>query len=146
MNEFEINGIKYRISKLDAFKQFHVTRKIAPIVPTLIPIFVRFTADKKLSDDIGALSELLGPFADGIAEMSDEASEYVIATCLGACQRSTGPNGWTAVWSKQANQCMFDDMDLGAIMQVVIKVVQDSLGPFIQGLLTSQQSNPTAEA
>lgn len=143
MNEFEINGIKYRISKLDAFKQFHVTRKIAPIVPTLIPIFVRISANKNISDDIGALSELLGPFADGIANMSDEASEYVIATCLGACQRNTGANNWAAVWNKQAGQCMFDDMDLGAIMQVVLKVVQDSLGPFIQGLLTSQQGNPT---
>lgn len=146
MQEFEINGKKYRIGKLDAFKQFHVTRKIAPIVPTLIPVYVRITTDGGVKDDLEKLSELIMPFADAMAEMSDEASEYVIATCLSVCQRA-GADGttWSPVWDKAGNICMYDDLDLGGIMQIVIKVVQDSLGPFIQGLLTSQAaSNPTA--
>jgi hypothetical protein len=143
--EFELNGIQYRTSRLHAFSQFHVSRKIAPIVPTLIPIFVRLSQDKKLTEDLGAFSELLGPFAEGLAGMSDDDSEYIIATCLAVVSRNNNGN-WAAVWNKSANACMFDDMDLGVMMQIVIKVVQDSLGPFIQGLLMSQAGTANLEA
>lgn len=140
MIEFELQGQTYRIGKLDAFKQWHVSRRIAPIVPTLIPIFMEIS---KGSKDIPSISELLQPLADCLAGMSDEQSEYVIATCLSVAQRKSGSN-WAAVWNKGANACMFDDMDLSVIIQIVIKVVQDSLGPFIQGLLMSQQGSPMA--
>lgn len=143
--EFDLSGNTYRAGKLDAFKQFHVSRKIAPIIPTLVPVFVRLSQDKKLTEDLGAFSELLGPFAEGLAGMSDADSEYIIATCLAVVSRNA--NGtWAAVWNKSANACMFDDMDLGVIMQIVIKVVQDSLGPFIQGLLMSQAGTVNLEA
>ena len=138
MVEFELSGNTYRIGKLDAFKQFHVSRKIAPIIPTLIPVFVRLSQDKKLTEDLGAFSELLGPFAEGLASMSDEDSEYIIAMCLAVVSRKAGGDTWAGVWNKSANSCMFDDMDLGVMIQIVIKVIQDSLGPFIQGLLMSQ--------
>ena len=139
MVEFELQGNTYRAGKLDAFKQFHVSRKIAPILPTLIPVFVSLSRDNKLTEDLGAFSELLTPFADGIANMSDEASEYVIATCLSVVSRRQENDTWAKVWS--GGGCMFDDMDLGVIIQIIIKVIQDSLGPFIQGLLMSQAGN-----
>lgn len=143
--EFQINGVNYRAAKMDAFKQFHVSRKIAPIVPTLIPVFVRLSQDKKLTEDLSAFSELLGPFAEGIAGMSNDDSEYIIATCLGVVSRQSGDT-WAGVWNRSANSCMFDDMDLGVMMQIVIKVIQDSLGPFIQGLLMSQAGNQISAA
>lgn len=137
MVEFELQGNTYSVGKMDAFKQFHVSRKIAPIVPTLIPIFVKLAKDKKLTDDLEAFSLLLGPFAEGIAGMSDESSEYIIATCLAVVKRKQGDT-WATIWNNNGKVCMFDDMDLGVIMQLVLRVVQDSLGPFIQGLLMSQ--------
>lgn len=143
MVEFEINGQTYRATRLDAFRQFHVSRRIAPIIPTLIPVFVKLAREGSLSEDISGLSELLVPFADGIANMSDEVSEYVLANCLSVVQRKNGTN-WASVWNANAKACMFDDMDLGVLMQLVIKVIQDSLGPFIQGLLMSQASGPQA--
>lgn len=143
MTEFDVGGQTYRVGKLDAFRQFHVSRRIAPIIPTLVPVFVKMARDGNLTDDIAGLSEVLVPFAEGIANMSDEASEYVMANCLSVVQRKNQA-GWAAVWNTQGKVCMFDDMDLGIIMQLVMKVIQDSLGPFIQGLLTSQQSGPQA--
>ena len=143
MTEFEVGGQTYRIGKLDAFRQFHVSRRIAPIIPTLVPVFVKLAREGSLTNDIAGLSELLVPFAEGIANMSDEASEYLIANCLSVVQRKNA-TGWAQVWNTQGKVCMFDDMDLGIIMQLVMKVIQDSLGPFIQGLLTSQASGPQA--
>ena len=125
---------------MDAFKQFHVSRRIAPIIPTLIPIFVKLSKDGSLLADFGALSEVLAPFAEGLSNLSDEASEYVVASCLSVVQREQGKN-WASVWSASNNVCMFDDMDLSVMIQIVIKVIQESLGPFIRGLLISPESN-----
>ncbi len=142
MTEFDLAGNTYRFGKMTAFQQFHVSRRIAPIIPTLVPVFVKISQDGNLLADLPGLAEVLQPFADGLAAMSDEASEYVMSNCLSVVQRKHS-NGWTAVWNSNAKVCMFDDMDLGTIIQIVVRVIQDSLGPFIQGLLTSQTSDPT---
>jgi len=143
MIEFELNSQSYRIGKLDAMRQFHLSRRIAPIIPTLIPVFVKLSNEGSLKSNLIGFADVLGPFAQGIADMSDEAGEYIIGACLSVTQRSNG-QGWANVWSAQAKACMFDDMDLGTIMQIVMRVIQDSLGPFISGILTSQQGSPAA--
>jgi len=141
MTEFEINEQTYRIGKLNAFVQFHISRRIAPIIPTLIPIFVKISKDGSVTKDVSGLAEVMTPFAEGIAQMSDESSEYVLSHCLSIVQRKHNGN-WTPVWSAQNKVCMFEDMDLGVLIQVTMKVIQDSLAPFISGLLTSQASSP----
>jgi hypothetical protein len=142
MLEFSIGDNQYRAGKLDAFKQLHVSRRVAPIIPTLIPVFVKISQDGSMAKDMSGLAALLGPFADGLANMSDESSEYVISTCLSVVHRQASGGNWAPVWNKGAKACMFDDMDLGDLIQIAIKVIADSLGPFIQGLLTSQASSP----
>lgn len=140
--QFDINGESYQATKLDAFKQFHLSRKIAPVLPTLFPLFFEISRGKDLTKDMDGLAAMLQPFADSLADLSDEHSEYVLRTCLSAVRRKQGEK-WVPVWSESAKACMFDDMDLGVMMQVAMNVIQDSLGSFIQGLLTSQAGNPT---
>ena len=140
--DFTIGDKQFRAGKLDAFAQFHVSRRIAPIIPTLIPLFVKIAQDGNLAKDMLGVSQLLGPFADGLANMSDETSEYVLSTCLSVVRRQATGGNWAPVWNKQAKSCMFDDMDLGDLIQVTIEVIKDSLGPFIQGLLMSQMGSP----
>ena len=53
--EIDLNGHRYSIGKLSAKQQFHMSRRIAPIVPTLIPVFVRLAAGgKRISEDRAA--------------------------------------------------------------------------------------------
>lgn len=141
MMEFMIGDKNFVAGKLDAFKQLHVSRRIAPIIPTLVPIFVKLAKDGSMKD-LSGLAELLTPFAEGLAGMSDESSEYVISTCLSVVKRQAAGGNWSPVWSQSAKACMFDDMDLGDLIQICVKVIQDSLGPFIRGLLTSQMGSP----
>lgn len=137
MIEFNIAGQQYRAGKLNAFQQFHVSRRVSPLLPLLVPVFVKLSKGGKLSDDISALAEVLAPFADGLAQMPDESAEYVLSTCLSAVQRKSG-DVWAPVWSQSAKTCMFDDIDMGVMIPIVVRVVQDSLGGFINGLLSSQ--------
>ena len=43
MVEIELGGNAYRIGKMNAFGQFHVSRKLAPVVPALIPVMSSVT-------------------------------------------------------------------------------------------------------
>lgn len=140
MAEFQISGITYKAGKLSAFSQFHVSRRIAPIIPTLIPLYSEAaTSDGGIGSNLDKLATLLQPFADGLANLKDEDAEYILNECLGVVTREH--NGkFTPVWSKSGKVAMFDDLDLGVMMQIVIEVIKDSLLPFIRGLLTSQRA------
>lgn len=153
MSEFELGADTFRIGKLNAFQQFHLSRKVAPVIPTLIPVFLKLQASAKttpadgdsgpaqspLSGDLGALAEMLQPFADGIAGMPDETAEFILSTCLGVVQRKQGAT-WFPVWSAGQNVCMFDDLDLGVMMKLSVRVITESLGPFLRGMLTGQST------
>jgi hypothetical protein len=172
--EFEIDGHEYRIGKLSAFQQFHVSRKIAPILPPLIPVVMKVRAAVQsgapksdgsdpsdiaaLPDgaeakvpaadtptlDIASLPEILQPLADALSAMPDEAAEYVIGTCLSALKRKIpDKDHWAPVWNPSGKVLMFADLyDLSAYMKLVVRVVMDSLGPFIAGFLTGPGTGP----
>jgi hypothetical protein len=145
MTETELNGQTYRIGRLNAFQQLHVSRKIGPLIPKLVPAFVALSSDKDAFADMGKLSEIAAPFAEAFAEMPDEVVEYVVGTCLGIVQRKQG-SAWAPVWSSQGACLMFDDVDLTTILPLVVRVITDNLGPFISGLLTGQMQPNQSQA
>jgi hypothetical protein len=161
--EFNHDGVQYRIKKLNAIEQWHLNRKIAPLIPPLIPVFLKMARESALAEvmakereaqgkapvdtafDVESIAGLLGPFAEGIATMSDSDSEYVINTCLSAIQRNISANVWMPVWSVAAKASQFPELnDLSNVLPLVIKVIWDALGPFIKGLLTAQASQTQA--
>lgn len=146
MNEFEMDGNRYRINKLDTIKQWHLSRKVSPLIPPLIPVFMKIARAGGLMNDIEGIGELLGPFAEGISTMSDEHSEYVFNTCLGAVQRFNGVDSkWLRIWVPESRMSMFPELnDISKAIPIVVKVIWDALGPFINGLLTAQQTEEPA--
>lgn len=169
--EIELSGKRYQIGRLNAMQQFHVSRRIAPIIPSMIPVLMKFYAEIERTRNaaanaaLGALAagedapssveqrDVLGlvdtiapvlqPFADALAGLKDEDAEYVFGTCLSVVERQH-QNGWAKVWSAAHKTSMFDDMDIGSMLPLVVRVVVENLGPFINGLLTSQASSPAA--
>lgn len=150
MAEFTVNGQGYRTARIDAMRQFHLSRKIAPIIPALIPVFARLAESQKaenakpLSSDLAGMAQLFEPFAEAIANMPDETAEYVMGTCLSVVSRQQGTT-WSPIWNDRQKVCMFDDIDTGVMVQIAAHVVRESLGPFLAGLLsTSAQSQVPA--
>jgi hypothetical protein len=161
MVEFQIGEVQYRSGKLDTFKQLHVSRKIAPLVPKILPAFVSIALAKKRlnakdatigdaledvkqvsSDDVDLIAKAIGPVMDLVAEMSEQDVEYVFSNCLAVVQRKQGRD-WVHVWRNEA--LMFDDIDLPTMTQITMKVVWDNLGPFISGLLAKSATGSPAE-
>lgn len=132
--EFEINGQQYRSGKLNARQQFHVARRLAPVLGGLA------AASQGASTDF---AHFLQPIADAIAGMSDADCDYILDTCLGVVQRQQG-SAWALILVNKAQ--MFDDIDLGVMLQIASKVITENLGGFFQGSAASVLSTQTATA
>lgn len=145
--ELTLGGAEYSIGKMSAMKQLHVSRRVAPLIPKLIPIFMRMRDSKvSLGEDLGALSDILQPLAESLAEMGDADAEYVINACMAVVQRKT-QFGWTSAWNEQARSPMFEsDMGLDVLLPLTVRCIVANLGPFIQGLLTSPAGSPETPA
>lgn len=147
----EIGEYKYQIGKLNALDQLHVSRRIAPIIPTIAPLLVQLV-DAGLTDldegeplDIEMLKTLapsFQPFAEALAEMTDEHTEYVLSKCMSVVRRKTN-DGFAAVW--RGKSPAFDDMEMSEILPLVIAVLRSSLGNFMAGLHTSQTKATEAQ-
>ena len=149
MIEFEQDGAQYRTLVIPAKTQANISRRLLPLILPLVPAFnaivkTRATAGGAL-DFLEPLAEMLQPFAEAFADMKDDRFDYIYDVALTALQRRVGEN-WMPVVSR-GNVVMFEDLkDLGKTLPLIIKVLTDSLGPFIQGLLTGQQQTETTAA
>ncbi|ENA0235485.1 hypothetical protein ABFG72_003498 [Acinetobacter baumannii] len=147
----QIGNYDYEIGRLNAIDQFHVSRKIAPIIPTIMPILTELAKGElqkiieKLEsaeeNDVSGLAEAnleslgsaLQPLMDTFAKMPEDDVDYVIKKCLTVVSR----NGAKVV---VRDAIMFDDLGMEHILPLTIAVIRTNLGNFIQGLLTKALS------
>jgi hypothetical protein len=132
--ECEIKDQTYRSGKLNARQQFHVARRLAPVLGGLA------TASQGKTDDFATF---LQPIADAIAGMSDADCDYVLDTCLAVVQRQQG-SSWANILVNKSQ--MFDDIDMGVMLQLAAKVITENLGGFFQGNAASLRSTSAAAA
>ncbi len=119
--DFKVGEYNYRSGRLTAFQQFHVARKLGPILAKLGPSSGR----EGLS-----MIDLLEPAVDALAEMPEADCDYVLRRCLSVVQRQVG-TAWQSVWNDSAKRLMFEDIDLAAMIQISMQVLGDNLGNFI---------------
>jgi hypothetical protein len=152
MAEVEIDNVRYMINKMNVFDQAHVARKVAPIWFSMGRGFAAaVAANQALNGEAngvdeedgevspGTMFEVMMPLSEILAKMSDEDVDYVLKKCLSVCARWNGQT-WTRMM--QGGTLMFQDIDLGTLIQLTMSVVQDNLAPFLPGLLV--QNSPTA--
>ncbi|MFP1135732.1 phage tail assembly chaperone [Acinetobacter baumannii] len=163
----EINGVEYSIGRLNAVDQFHVSRKIAPIVPKLMPIIAE-VAKGDLTKIIAAIEaneekvkkakesgEVEGDFQDpetnpdldDLTPLADAFSPLMevfasmpegdVNFIIYKCLSVVKRGG--AVVCRN-NTIMFDDLDMTQLLPLVIATIRINLGNFILGLLTQESS------
>lgn len=113
MGEATINGVAYRIGKLNALQQLHVGRRVLGV----------------LANGAQGSQQLLG----AISAMPDEQVDYVVNRCLAVVQRCTGtPGAVGASWAPVMGSAgiMFQDMDAAALLQLTVEVVKENLMGF----------------
>ncbi|MBU9564145.1 hypothetical protein KTE54_26025 [Burkholderia multivorans] len=76
--EIELNGTRYAIGKLSAMQQFHVSRRIAPIIPPMIPVLMKFYAELEQADLVreqARANAALAALAEGAGETATPGAE-----------------------------------------------------------------------
>lgn len=135
---FEHNGIKYRAEEIDAMKQFHVVRRLAPVLAQLAAAFSKTTVGTSLKAtaepvaaaaiDTGAAVAGLEGVATALASLTDDDANYVLHTLLAHVTREQPGAGWHKV--SNGSQLMFADLKLPALMFLAFKALQENLGDF----------------
>lgn len=137
--EFEIKGINYRAGKLDVFQQLKVSRKLLPVLAGLVSEISTLKAQAAAGKSAAILEIVLPRIAETLASLPDEDVNAVIHPCLGVVSRQH-LKSWTPVFSQ--GELMFDDIDLFIMLQLVARVVADSLGNFLKELPASATPDP----
>lgn len=127
----EINSIKYDIGRLSPLKQFHLVRRIVPLLAKSSEGIAALQSGAAQSS--GDLAKMILPMVDELARMPDEEAEYIIFTCLSVVRRDSGGSGWSPVLTRE-NTLMFEDIGMEAMLKLVAEVVKVNLSGFFAGL------------
>ena len=143
MSVVEIEGQKYEIGKMSAEVQFHVFRRVMPLIRPIM-ISLRAQGLQEGSSITGKVkAEILTSIADDLAEIPDERLNYVIDNCMNVVSRVVGDQKLPL---KVHGQRMFQDMDMLQLLMIMWAVLMETFGPFLTALLAgpSQGEGPAS--
>jgi len=127
--EIEIKGVRYSLAKLSVFDQLKVSRKLLPVLAGMLADFQSLRDASQGGDVASAMETVLPKIADAVAGMSEDDTNAVIYPCLAVVSRRHGKDTWVPVF--RDGVLAFDDIDLMTMLQLVGRVVGDSLGNFL---------------
>ena len=155
--ECTIKGVNYRANKLGVFDQLKVSRKLLPILAGLVSDFGSIKSLLPAEGVKGLLNQqeggetvnldrlepifntLLPRIADELSKLSEDDTNAIIHPCLAVRQNG---KAWTPIF--RSGELMFDEIDLFSMLQLVARVVADSLGNFLPEL--PDKETPTQPA
>ncbi len=119
-NDFQIGEHTYRAGRLDARTQFHVVRRLAPVVSALGIVLPLLNAASPIA--------VMEPLLKAIGEMKDEDADYVLSKCLAVVQRVT-PEGIFAVRGGHG-RLNYDDISMPEMVTIAWHVIEGNLKSF----------------
>ena len=138
-NSFSIGAKEFKLSKVDAFKQFHIVRRLAPILSDLLPAMGSIAKTAKSMDSLSEsekfdqFSKMAGPVMDGLSKLSDADANYVLFGLLQSVEVKQMPVG---NWARLSNgdALMFSDMELPVLLQAAGRAFAYNLSGFFGAL------------
>jgi hypothetical protein len=123
---FTVKDKEYSAGKLDAKRQFHVLRRLAPLLGGVVA-----HGGVNMNEDEG-----IGEFLNGIGTLPDDAADYVLDHCLSVVKRNDG-GAWCAITAAAPNGhrvMQYDDMDMIEMLTVVFYVLRHNISGFFDAL------------
>lgn len=127
--EFEIKGIRYSAAKMSVFDQLKVSRKVLPVLAGMLGDFQTLRESSQGGNVYSTVETVLPKIASAVAELSEEDTNAIIFPCLAVVSRRHGKDTWVPVF--RDGVLAFDDIDLMSMLQIVGRVIGDSLGNFL---------------
>lgn len=132
--EFEIGTRKFKLNKIDAFKQFHIVRRLGPILGDLITSMQGMSKLKTLdtaseTEKLDQIAKLVSPIMNGLSKLSDEDANKVLLGLCSAVEVQQMPVGnWARVGSDAG--LMMQDLELPVLLQIAGRAFAYNLAGF----------------
>lgn len=130
--DFEVGSRQFKLSKIDAFKQFHIVRRLGPILGDIIPVARQLAKNKmdQMSEEqkLDAIASLGSPIMAGISKLSDEDANKVLLGLCSAVEMKQSSGNWARVATDAG--LMFEDLDLPTLLQIAGRAFAYNLAGF----------------
>lgn len=128
--DIDLSGHSYKCGTIDARKQFHIVRRLAPVMGSVA----------KGGDALDAITA-------AISKLSDDDADYVVFGLL-ACVTRKQDNGlgWAKV--SNGNALMFADISMGDMLKLAYHAFEANMQDFfavIRSTLKEQQQPQSAQ-
>lgn len=135
--EFKVGNRDFQLSKLDAFKQFHIVRRIGPLLSDLLPAMKGYTNVRDLSKlpqdkQLDLIAEFASPIMEGLAKLSDEDADLVLYGLLESVEMKQTSGNWMRVSS--GKMLMIQDFDLSVLLNLAGRAFIFNLANFFPAL------------
>lgn len=115
--EFKVGDHLYSATRLDAFAQLHIGRRLAPGMA-----FITAQGGK-----FNAILEVL-------SSMAQADVDFIVTTAIKAVKRRSG-DSWAPVYSEAGHRMAFDDINGIEMLEIVGRALEGDLAPFFSGLV-----------
>lgn len=134
---FEIGSKKFQLNKINAFKQFHIVRRIAPILADLLPAMKdvqKIQNTEGLSEDkkLDEFAKIATPLMNGISKLSDKDADLVLFGLLSSVQVQQETGNWANVSTE--TMLMMQDLELPILLQLAGRAFMYNLSGFFGAL------------
>ncbi len=132
-----IKGETYRPTQMTPREQFHVSRRLSPLVGTMGDGILALLDGSTRAEAMTKLARDIGPLTNALAFMPDSVLDEVIDTCLLHTERLNKDTGtWHPIYIRNGKDAlrMFKDVDLYAEMVLVAECFKENLAPFFSQL------------
>jgi hypothetical protein len=138
--DLKVGAHDYRTGRLDAFQQFHVSRRIAPLYAVMGNVITRLARMPDAQDEVATLDrfmDVVPAAAEMLAKMSDEDCNYVLYTCLSVCSRKEAAGVGHAAYQPllaAERTLQYSDLTMDDMLRLAIAVCQENMSGFLKGL------------
>lgn len=153
MSEFTVGGVRYTAGKMSAFDQFHVARKLGPVLLWLGNASLSGLTDDAAPNDKKPVVKLTPErearaFTQALCSMSAplsrDDSELAVNLCLSTVQRDVGGDkGWASIRAA-GGAWMFQDIELPEMLEIVWHVLKANKLPDFFSASPSAAAGPGA--
>ncbi len=136
-NSFEIGGKKFKLNKIDAFKQFHIVRRIGPLLSDLIPAMKSAQGVKNLdnlseSERLDQIAGFAGPIMTGLSKLSDKDADFVLFGLLASVEVQQQAGNWAKI--AVDGMMMVQDFELPILLNIAGRAFMFNIAGFFNTL------------
>jgi hypothetical protein len=136
----------YSIGTVDAIEQFHIFRRLAPLVATMGVEMFKMLSGNVNPSELGKADWMVmaAPMVGELAKMPQDDVNYLIMNTLKVVRKKDGDR-WAPLLNPQG-QMMYSDIGMFAMLRLIIEVLRHNMSDFFPVGLGEASSSDAAQA